>query len=80
MKDEEDILMTSKMPIDYEKDYFDFAKYVSLYASISFEDAKMLYDIATLNGYSRDEIILDLNANGGLIHLTFRKMVDKQRI
>lgn len=53
------------MIIDYEKDYFDFAKYVSFYAPISFEDAKMLYAIATLNGYSRDHVIEDLISNGG---------------
>lgn len=62
------------MIIDYEKDYFDFAKYVSLYAPISFENARKLYMIAELNGYSRDYVIRDLISNGGETSLTYRKM------
>lgn len=68
------------MIIDYEKDYFDFVTYVSLYAAITIHEAEMLYGIATLNGYSRDQIINDLLTNGGIVHLTYRKMFNKDNL
>lgn len=66
--------------VDYEKDYFDFAQYVSLYGSISFEEARGLYAISDLNGYSRDQVVQDLIANGNVMHKTYRKMVRKMKL
>ena len=68
------------MIIDYQKDYFDFAKYVSSNAPISFEDAKMLYGIACLTGTSRDMVIEDLISNGGNVYASHKKMMNEMRL
>jgi hypothetical protein len=64
------------MIVDYEKDYCDFAKYVSCCVPVAVDDAKVLYGVATLNGYTRDEIIEDLIQNDGKPYITRRKMFE----
>ena len=67
-------------PINWEADYFHFAKYISIHAPVSRNDAEILYTIATLNGYTRDDIIQDLVHNDGNAYETRRKMFMKMEL